>query len=164
MKLRSRGDAGVPQGPHAVICKNTEVPGASKPMEVIVGYRSSRVEDPPPSMGWWWEESAAPGHILWRKLHRGANRSAPTGCTTTWCGSFPERSGGISASNTARRKPVGLWDPHRPSNSLLPLPSAARRYWGMGAKLGSSFIPQAIWLLNPHTNTLTARSPITTCK
>lgn len=70
--------------------------------------------------------------------------------------SSPERSGGISASNTVGGKPVGLWDPHHPSNSLIPLPSAAQRYWGMGAKLGTSFIPQAIWLLNPHTNSLAA--------
>lgn len=182
MKLRDRGDAGVPQGPRAVICKNAEVlvPGRRQPAKLwgdsgfqeAAGWRTRRRlwdgggrrqqhlgtsqqqhHHNGSSSSTDWGESPD-----WRQLQGGTNRSGPAGCITAWCSSFPEpRQSGAAGSQRPRpgRKPVGRWDPHHPSNSLPP-PPTARRCRGMGAELGTRFIPQAIWRSNPHTNSLTA--------
>lgn len=123
MKLGGRGDAGVPQGPraprsccqvnaskqeqqgggHAAI-DGTVVGGVSSTWAGRTSIITTTAPLPPQAEGSSAEASAA-----------------PTGCIAAWCASFPERSGGISASNTAGRKPVGLRNPHQPCNSLPPL-------------------------------------------
>lgn len=64
MNLRDRGDAGVPQGPHAVTWHqaNASQANASKPMEVIVGYRKQQGGGHAPIDGME-GQSAAPGYV-----------------------------------------------------------------------------------------------------
>lgn len=83
--------------------------------------------------------------------------ASPPGTAASQNHARPE-PGDLCVQHCRKRASWTIADPNHPSNSLLPLPSSGRRYWGMGAKLGNSFIPQAIWLLNSLTNNLTARS------
>lgn len=148
MKLRDRGDAGIPQGPHAVICKNTEVLvpgqhqqtcGGDSGLQEAAGGRPRRHR--------WGGGGKSQQHLGtshqhhhdngsssstdggespdWRKLQRHQSERL-TGCITAWWSSFPEphqsRAGGSLRPTLQEESQLDYNAPTTPVTACFPSP------------------------------------------